>query len=487
MYNQPDEEFDRLCREAAENPECHPSADGWDKLRRKLDREMPEKPDRRPGWLLWLPFLISLPLAMAYWLQFPASGKDLSSLLSVLKPVQQTDKAASKQQPGFTSTNTRNGSPAKESPSPGTSAATLEQSLATAPHTKLPENQAGSQTEGTHNESSLGRNPQANSKNAGDREQMTAGQFTAPPRRKSGQPPAKKLDRPKSDLGRKPEQLEQRRDAEQAAEAEDNESVNRELVQASSLPADVKDSSVQGLAKSSAATPEPLKATSRDSAATKPPQATTSGPIANNKGFGFMAVFGPDFSNVHFDAGSKSGFSVGMLLEYHFNKRLSLQSGMIYEKKNYTAMGDAYGKIPGYDVNDPNFKMNKVDAHCFMWEIPVNVRYNFVAGNQHRVFAATGFSTYLMRKEDLHYYYTHYNLFKYKKWMNDQSSAYWFAVANLSVGYEYRINQMFSIQADPYFKIPVKGMGYGTVPVNSMGILFGIRYRPLKSAAPSKK
>jgi hypothetical protein len=487
MYNQPDEEFDRLCREAAENPEGHPSADGWDKLRRKLDREMPEKPDRRPGWLLWLPFLISIPLAMAYWSQFPASGRNLSSSLSVLKPVQQTGKGASNQQPGLTSTDTRNGSPATESPSPGASAAALDQSLAAAPQKSVPENQAGSQAEVTRIESSRSGNPQVNNKNGGNREQMQTGQLTPPLRIKSGQSSAKNMDQQEGASRRKTEQVVQGRDPEQTAQAQANESVSKDLAEASAFQADAKDSSVQVLAKSATASPEPMKASSGDSAAAEPLQEPAPEPIANNEGFGFMAVFGPDFSNVHFAAGSKSGFSLGMLFEYHFNKRLSLQSGMIYEKKNYTAMGDAYGKIPGYDVNYPGFKMNKVDAQCFMWEIPVNVRYNFLSGNQHRVFAAGGFSTYLMRKEDLHYYFSYNNVSKYKNWMNDQSSAYWFAVANLSVGYEYRINQMFSVQAEPYFKIPVKGMGYGSVPINSMGILFGIRYRPLNTVDPSKK
>jgi hypothetical protein len=427
MYNQPDEEFDRLCRDAAENPEGHPSADGWDNLRRKLDQEMPEKPDRRPGWLMWLPFLISIPVAMFYWAQYPVSGKDLSSSLSSLKPVQQTGKLARMLRERLRSIEEHSQSPAQQTTSPTTTADAPGTPLAVSPLQTAPDSQA--QIDESFNRELKGASYKAH--------------VTTPP---------------------------VRGDATES------------LVQT-----DQKASSVSGLAKSFAALPDSAKSVMGDSTAQGLPQEPALAPIANNEGIGFMAVLGPDFSNVHFDAGSKAGFSLGMLLEFHFNKRLSVQSGVIYEQKNYTAMGDAYGKIPGYDVNNPNFKMKKVDANCFMWEIPINLRYNFLAGKQHRVFAAGGFSTYHMRKEDLHYYYSYNNVNKYKNWMNDKSSAYWFAVANISVGYEYRMNQLFSVQAEPYFKIPVKGMGYGSVPINSMGILFGIRYRPLNGIDQRKK
>ena len=122
--------------------------------------------------------------------------------------------------------------------------------------------------------------------------------------------------------------------------------------------------------------------------------------------------------------------------------------------------------------------MQKVQANCFMWDIPLNIRYDLLLGKKQRAYITTGISSYFMKKEDLHYYYTWYNNPAYKNWINEKNSQYWLAAINLSAGIEQRISPVFSVQAEPFIKIPTGPIGYGKINLNSLGIFFSLKYSP---------
>jgi hypothetical protein len=49
-------------------------------------------------------------------------------------------------------------------------------------------------------------------------------------------------------------------------------------------------------------------------------------------------------------------------------------------------------------------------------------------------------------------------------------------VLNLSVGYERLLGQRWSVQAEPFVKLPLAGVGYGAVRLRSAGVFFSLRY-----------
>jgi hypothetical protein len=49
---------------------------------------------------------------------------------------------------------------------------------------------------------------------------------------------------------------------------------------------------------------------------------------------------------------------------------------------------------------------------------------------------------------------------------------------NLSGGYTRVLNKNISLQAEPYFKIALDGIGYGKVKLNSGGVLFSAVIKP---------
>ncbi|WP_336515601.1 hypothetical protein [Pollutibacter soli] len=190
------------------------------------------------------------------------------------------------------------------------------------------------------------------------------------------------------------------------------------------------------------------------------------------------AVWSPDISKVGAASPKSVGNIFGMTVGYNFNKRWSIQTGVLYSNKYYTATGGEYKKIPGYNPYDPWVKITKVQAECLMWDIPINVRYNWYWRPKQRAFVSTGMSSYFMKQEDLHYWYKYYNNPRYKNWINEEGSSYWFSVVNFSAGFEQQIIDGLTIQAEPFVKLSVRQLGYGYVNLKSYGIFLGLKYVP---------
>jgi hypothetical protein len=172
----------------------------------------------------------------------------------------------------------------------------------------------------------------------------------------------------------------------------------------------------------------------------------------------------------------KTGYNFGVQVGYRFSNRWSVNTGVIYTKKFYKADSADFH----YKTNWPNYKLRNVEGNCSMWEIPVNVRYDVSFNDKRRWFVSTGLSTYLMDKEDYMLYYSNnWNNYITEAPVNsDVNSNYIFSIVNLSAGMERSLGKRFSLQAEPYLKVPLKGLGMGSMRMTSYGVLFTLKYKP---------
>ena len=194
-----------------------------------------------------------------------------------------------------------------------------------------------------------------------------------------------------------------------------------------------------------------------------------------DKGLVIGAVGAPDMSNVKFTNTDKVGYNVGIQLEYRFSQRWSAITGVIYTKKNYTAQGEDFNHPKGSWIDNVNLDL--VSGSCDMFDIPLNIRYDVNHGNKHRYFVSTGLSTYLMKEEEYHYHYQYANGnpgYRYRTYESD--AHHWLSILNISAGFEKKINKRLSIQGEPYLKVPLAGVGYGNLKLNSYGVYFSVRY-----------
>jgi hypothetical protein len=192
------------------------------------------------------------------------------------------------------------------------------------------------------------------------------------------------------------------------------------------------------------------------------------------KGFYFGLIAGPDWSSVKMQSVNQTGYSLGVLAGYRFNKRISLESGIYWDKKYYYSTGE-YFSTKHLPVQYPPALPNKsVEGYCNMFEIPVNIRYDFATRVNHGFFAKTGFSTYIMKKEE--YSFTKTNDTVKGPYPYYNTTTDFIAILQLSGGYERTIGQKTKIRVEPYVKIPLQGIGIGSMPISSAGIYFGITY-----------
>jgi hypothetical protein len=109
----------------------------------------------------------------------------------------------------------------------------------------------------------------------------------------------------------------------------------------------------------------------------------------------------------------------------------------------------------------------------------LTLRYDLVQQGKTKVFVNAGLSSYLLRREDYIYYF--HNAGRAYEWENtsNEHCNYWLSVGDLSAGLEQSLGKGFSFQAEPFVRIPFRGMGIAGIKMNSFGFLFSFRYAPV--------
>ncbi|MBO9205103.1 MULTISPECIES: porin family protein [Niastella] len=498
MYPLDDDNLDRLSREAAEGFEVGASASGWDHLEQRLDIEMPKEKKRR-RFLFWL-FLITATTggALTGILKYhPATpiAKNVSSAF----PAADNTSPLPENQTGNTRTTNTNQHEAVTG--------THETPVTTAPYSgKQPigSNQA------TIAPATTTTKPGINTSKPG------INQGVAAPVTASNKPSTQPVEKPTSQKGSKPGRVRiqkapatlnyavmapvigtsrsnkpaKQKPGRRSSNTTSNQNKQAEpTVSANNSPTLAPENRLTTVDKTTndeVVTANPTTGAHTDSV--KKTVAASAGdstkPVAQQKKkdkiqqpLEIGAIVGPDMSAVAFGPLYKPGYNFGLQIGYRFSDRWSVNTGVIYTKKFYKT-DSSHFKYKDYSM--PNMKtVSSVEGNCSMWEIPVNVRYDFSFNEKRRWFASTGLSTYLMDKEDYDVYYRWNGGPTYPQDLyNDTNSNYFFSILNLSVGMERSLGKRFSVQAEPYLKIPLTGLGKGEMRMNSYGILFALKYKP---------
>lgn len=201
-------------------------------------------------------------------------------------------------------------------------------------------------------------------------------------------------------------------------------------------------------------------------------------PVIRNSRFGVRLAIAPDVNAIERLNEFAFGKSAGILLEYNLTKRFVLQTGAIYTYKKYNTGIENYHAWAKNWATRPVLPTS-VEGDCEILDIPLNLRYNVLLNPQNTWFVSAGVSSYLMLTEGYEYYYPETanvptNLPRYVTWKRDDD--YFSSMFNISFGFEKKLNQHISIQAEPYLKTPLKEIGRGKVNLYSSGVLFSLKY-----------
>jgi len=187
------------------------------------------------------------------------------------------------------------------------------------------------------------------------------------------------------------------------------------------------------------------------------------------KYFYVSLLFGPDLSTVKYQNIKGPGLSGGIMAGYQFTKKLSVETGFLLDRKLYYSDGKYFNKS-SVNLSAPGDNILSVDGDGTLFEIPVAVRYSFAGNKNHNLFVSAGMSSYFIQKERYDLSVQHTNGMRHHQHDDDDDFTNIFSVVQASVGYELKLNQRNFLRIEPYIKVPLSGIGKGSLPLTSNGV-----------------
>jgi len=181
-----------------------------------------------------------------------------------------------------------------------------------------------------------------------------------------------------------------------------------------------------------------------------------------------------DYSRVKSSAKTQNGYAVGVIAGYSLSKRFAVETGLIINKRNYYSEGRYFDMEKVRDAMPSDMKIISLYTTSTVMEIPFKLKYNFARLRNSAFFVTSGMSSYLITSQKNDYNTMTNGVGERFTSMYHKNEFLLPAVVNMSVGYSHSLTSKLDIRAEPFLKIPLKGMGIGNLPVTSAGIQLGI-------------
>jgi hypothetical protein len=165
----------------------------------------------------------------------------------------------------------------------------------------------------------------------------------------------------------------------------------------------------------------------------------------------------------------------GAGLQYSLAKAF-VRAGVVITNKIYVAKDKDYTRKSGTWMSAVTF--DNIVAKCKVIEVPLSIGYTVVSNKKTNGYITAGTSAYFMKKEEYQFYFKNGSGNDTTRSANfSNNSNHYFSSLNLSAGIEQTITNKLSLIAEPFVKVPLKGIGFGKVKLYSGGILLTAKLR----------
>jgi opacity protein-like surface antigen len=192
--------------------------------------------------------------------------------------------------------------------------------------------------------------------------------------------------------------------------------------------------------------------------------------LNNSHGIFLRFQISPDFSSIKNTSSlsTATGVNYSLLIEYQLMNHWSVSTGGIWSMKKYSVNEEVkYGK----------YTADSMVGTCRILDIPVNVNYHFRPQSRASFYAGIGLSSYIMLEEDYTYTVNSSSGSRDYSYYIERENNEWFKILNVSAGIQYQIAPRVHLQAEPFLKAPLVGIGEWDVLLSSMGIFMGLKYK----------
>lgn len=193
--------------------------------------------------------------------------------------------------------------------------------------------------------------------------------------------------------------------------------------------------------------------------------------INRSKDVGSLAmVVAPDLTSVRGAGESRISSNIGVLYTRPLSKRWGLSAGLLYAQKRYAS------PYSFYQPSDPitgAYLPTDVSAICQVISVPIAVNYTAWQKNGQLLQLTAGASSYFMLKEkyNMRYETGYEHVYEFKG-----ENQHYLGIADISITYLRKIHPSYHLGIRPFVQIPLQGIGYGNIPLQSQGValIFGI-------------
>lgn len=182
----------------------------------------------------------------------------------------------------------------------------------------------------------------------------------------------------------------------------------------------------------------------------------------------YLGVVGAaELTSVKFQPTRKS-VNGGGIIGYSIGDKLNVELGVVLSRKYFYSSGKY---VEANSIRRDNAEILNTYANSSITELPLTIQYNLKKEKLSRIFASAGTVSYVIHKEQYRYTYIKNGVEKQSSRNFKKASNDLFSNVQLSAGYEHSIlNKAGNIRIEPYFRIPVGGIGASNLPVTSVGI-----------------
>ncbi|HEX2395762.1 MAG TPA: outer membrane beta-barrel protein [Bacteroidales bacterium] len=188
-------------------------------------------------------------------------------------------------------------------------------------------------------------------------------------------------------------------------------------------------------------------------------------------------LLAPDFNSTGFTHRKTVSPVIGGIFSYDLTPRWSLSARILYNNKKYSSSADYYNVPYDYWQYRTNGKIpDNIDGSCRVIDIPVLLTYLFYRKRAISFTASAGLGSYFLLDEKYKFTFNQDNPGADSEWNTEENSKVLFGVANLAIGLSVQTTQRTSFAVEPYFKLPLKQMGWANVNLSGMGLSFSFKY-----------
>ncbi|NNF34046.1 MAG: hypothetical protein HKN68_08055 [Saprospiraceae bacterium] len=188
----------------------------------------------------------------------------------------------------------------------------------------------------------------------------------------------------------------------------------------------------------------------------------------------FSFYGGPEWSSTPSSTYGNMDWSLDMYISRMVGNKIGFYTGVGYISDSYVAGKYDYKPERGFWTR--SIAPDRTIARCRILDFPLGIQYHLEGQEQSGIVLSAGVTSQYMAREVYYYKYENEEPDFIKNWMGNGENFHWFSGAQFSVEYRVNVGKGMTIGFNPYYNLPLKGIGHGNIKISNIGFRTGVNF-----------